>query len=629
MNYFEFLNKKISAAGMPAGYTVYPYYTQGNNPFASTPVFGNRNENVVINGVSIFTSASKEEIAKIDYDKVLKGNSQTYNIQLTPLEYVLKEFFSLDEVKKDADKNGDGEVSVYEARNYVNELAQKDGDNEILSLQDFEKLIKEKGINLEKISDFLDTVRKMQQNQETQNVTPNNNSPVQNPLVQSAAASHSNGRTAAARSVTVQTPVVKSLDTMPLTELKEEKAKRVETMNEKRAALAAVRNGQNEQVKEAKNQAAAAKENYEKVLKSDPSAKKYAKKIIKNNEAIEKNQTEIEKTAEDITNKEAQITDKENSISALEASLSGLESTLSRFPALTGKPEDKEKDAQITAKRNSLKNEISTKKKELQNQKTELAKMQKELEVLNKKKAKLEVERQKLEKEKAKLDELVNKNCSQAVKTALDAYNKASANYKAVKQREETKAMNAYNEAKTAVNEINAKISQKEAEAAADKYSTSDKTDKAVELAEAQVGVNENGSSNDSAEIRKYKNGSVDKNPWCASFVSWLYGAGQGSSNSETFGYTASSQSIKRKAIKAGCYASANSGYIPKKGDLAMWTKSSSTGHVGIVTKVYPDGSFDTVEGNSEDAVTKHHYDSQSSVGNGFNGFVEMDKWIA
>lgn len=108
-----------------------------------------------------------------------------------------------------------------------------------------------------------------------------------------------------------------------------------------------------------------------------------------------------------------------------------------------------------------------------------------------------------------------------------------------------------------------------------------------------------------------------------------MYGAGQHSSNGKTFGYTASSQEIKRKANEAHCYASKNSNYVPKKGDLAMWTKSSSTGHVGIVSKVYADGSFDTIEGNSKDAVTKHHYTSKHSVGSGFDGFVQMDKWLA
>ena len=153
----------------------------------------------------------------------------------------------------------------------------------------------------------------------------------------------------------------------------------------------------------------------------------------------------------------------------------------------------------------------------------------------------------------------------------------------------------------------------------------------AVRLAELELkrGVREIGSSNDSVDIRKYKNGAKNNHQWCAYFTSWLYGRGQGSNNKSTFGFDASTQSIKRKAINAGCYASKNSGYTPRVGDLAMWTKSASKGHVGIVTKVYADGSFDVIEGNSGNKVAKHHYKSQSSVGSTFNGFVKMNEWTA
>jgi len=627
MNYFEFLNLKMAATGASAGYSITPYNNQGINPFVSTPFFVNTSASVGYNGVSIFTSAKKEDLDKIDYEKVLglkNNDNTTENVQLSPLEFVLKEFFALDKVKTDADKNGDGEISVEEAQDYVKNLAQKDGDGEVLSLEDFEALIKEKGIDLEKIADFLNSV----QNQDDA-------AGVRQGVQSSQAAAAPHSKTGSyqpaqshAQTTKVQTPAVKTIETMSLPELKEEKVRRLNTRNDKREALNAVRNGQNEQVKQAKSQLDTARQKYNNVLKSDPSAKKYAKKIIKNQERIQKNQIELDKNAMAITLNEEAISAKESTISTLEGTLSALESSLSKFPSPTGKPEDKKKDEMIKSRRSALQKEIKDKKENLKNQKSDLAALQKENEKLNKEKVKLNAEKQKLEQEKNELENLVNKNCSQAVREALAEYQKAEANYKAVKSKEETNALNAYNKAKMAVAEVDAKIAAKEAGAASDKYLLTDKADRAVELAESQLGISEDGASNDSAEIRKYKNGAADGNPWCASFVSWLYGAGQGSSNSKTFGYSASSQAIKQKAISAGCYVSANTGYVPKKGDLAMWTKSSSTGHVGIVTKVYPDGSFDTIEGNSRDAVTKHHYASQSSVGGGFNGFVQMDKWL-
>lgn len=158
---------------------------------------------------------------------------------------------------------------------------------------------------------------------------------------------------------------------------------------------------------------------------------------------------------------------------------------------------------------------------------------------------------------------------------------------------------------------------------------TSNRALNAVKVAEAELakGVKEDCRNNDSRDIRRYKKGAINNHQWCCYFASYCFGDGQGSSNSDTFGFDASTQSVKNKAIQAGCYAYKNSGYTPKKGDLAMWTKTASTGHIGIVAEVYPDGSFDVIEGNSGDAVKKHHYKSQSSVGSTFNGFVKMSEW--
>ena len=58
-----------------------------------------------------------------------------------------------------------------------------------------------------------------------------------------------------------------------------------------------------------------------------------------------------------------------------------------------------------------------------------------------------------------------------------------------------------------------------------------------------------------------------------------------------------------------------------KPGDL-MIQKRNGASHTGIVTKVYSDGSFDTVEGNSSDAVKTRHYTADSSV---LSGFVLMN----
>lgn len=154
---------------------------------------------------------------------------------------------------------------------------------------------------------------------------------------------------------------------------------------------------------------------------------------------------------------------------------------------------------------------------------------------------------------------------------------------------------------------------------------TSNKAQNAVSLATSQIGVSENGTSNDSIDIRRYKNGSKDSNPWCASFVSWCYGRGQNGNNAKTFGYDASTQSIRSKAINAGKYSSKTTGYVPQVGDIAMWRYNSSSGHVGIVSKVNPDGTFETIEGNCDNKVQKV---TRSRSSEGFDGFVRMNEWL-
>ena len=149
---------------------------------------------------------------------------------------------------------------------------------------------------------------------------------------------------------------------------------------------------------------------------------------------------------------------------------------------------------------------------------------------------------------------------------------------------------------------------------------------KALNLAASQIGVREIGSTNNGAEVNKYRFGKADGNPWCASFVSWCYGAGQNGNNKKTFGYDASTQSIRRKAERAGFYATKQSGYAPKPGDLAIWKYNNASGHVGIISKINQDGSFEVIEGNCQNKVQKT---TRTMASANLHGFVKMDEWLA
>lgn len=57
-----------------------------------------------------------------------------------------------------------------------------------------------------------------------------------------------------------------------------------------------------------------------------------------------------------------------------------------------------------------------------------------------------------------------------------------------------------------------------------------------------------------------------------------------------------------------------------KVGDIVIWRENNAS-HTGFVSKIYKDGSFDTVEGNRGDKVAQGHYKANDS---NLSGFVQL-----
>lgn len=158
-----------------------------------------------------------------------------------------------------------------------------------------------------------------------------------------------------------------------------------------------------------------------------------------------------------------------------------------------------------------------------------------------------------------------------------------------------------------------------------------------VATAEYKKGVHET-SKNDSARIKDYKYGMRNDWNWCSYFANYCYGLGQNDKRT-LFGIAPDkvgrSQDVKKAAQKGGYFSDANKGYTPTVGDLAIWTSKTNAaeGHIGIVTKVYPNGSYDVTEGNKDDKVSVIHYNSQRAKDadterNKFAGFVRMTDYL-
>ena len=453
MNYFEYLNK-LSSGTNRDNFPKVRVNNNNTNPFM--PLFGDA-YSVRYNGMPIFSKATKTDIENVDYTKLTHTNEEAEQPQeLSPLEYVLKNFFSIEAVKKLADSNADGELSVKELKEYVKELAGKDGNLEDISLEDFEAVLKENNIDLDKILEELasETETPVETPDEPSSAVDETTTSAPVEVVPASVSSNSGN------SYNVSTSKEKTLDEMSMDELETERTSRASNVTEKQKAVNAVHNGENEKVKAAKKCADVARAEYEKAIKEDAGAKKFAKLILTNNSNIEKNRQKLDKNAVEINNKEVEIANMETSLEGLKGNLAALKTSLSSIPALSGKPEDKEKDAKIKSRKSELEKQISSKTKEISKQEHKLAGLKKSLEKLQKEKENLEKEKQSLNTEKTKLDELVKQNCSEVTKAKLDAFNRAKQNVEDVKSRELQTAKSELQDAQGKLKEVDVKIAE-------------------------------------------------------------------------------------------------------------------------------------------------------------------------
>ena len=122
--------------------------------------------------------------------------------------------------------------------------------------------------------------------------------------------------------------------------------------------------------------------------------------------------------------------------------------------------------------------------------------------------------------------------------------------------------------------------------------------------------------SNDSARIAQYRSavpgGPVG--PWCAYFASWV-ARESGTPLGDSGQGFARVDDVWSWAERSGRAAPAGAGVTPRPGDLIIWDE-----HMGIVEAVNPDGSIQTIEGNSSDAVTRRTH----QPGGPIVGFVRM-----
>jgi hypothetical protein len=133
-----------------------------------------------------------------------------------------------------------------------------------------------------------------------------------------------------------------------------------------------------------------------------------------------------------------------------------------------------------------------------------------------------------------------------------------------------------------------------------------------------EVGVAEQPpGSNDSPRIAQYRQataGAPGPGPWCAYFVSWAARTAGVPIGDSGQGY-GRVDDVWAWGERTGKAIPASAG-PPQPGDLIVWDE-----HIGIVESVGPDGSINTIEGNSSDRVSRRTYGSD---GGGAIGYVRL-----
>ena len=332
-------------------------------------------------------------------------------------------------------------------------------------------------------------------------------------------------------------------------------------------------------------------------------------------EKYSEKQDEIQESDKKINEYESQISEKESKIGSNESKLSNLEA---EFGAIKTDTDDEEINKSNKERKTELQKEINDLKEENE-------KLQEEIDDLEDKKQKEEELKTKNQEELAEIqDEIAQKNPEIAEK--MGKIQEEIKNIEEIKNKDVAEIDKQIEAKRQEANKYQQEIGQKTGEASS--MTGSKMVQDALRLAEEELakGVHELTGNNDSPEIDKYRNGSANGQPWCASFVSWIYGAGQNSDNAATFGYDASVSGIQSKAQQAGYYAQKGS-YTPQAGDLMIQKNNAS--HVGMVTSVDPDGTIHTIEGNSSDKVQRCTYAPGSSGYNKISGWVKMNEWLS
>ncbi len=280
------------------------------------------------------------------------------------------------------------------------------------------------------------------------------------------------------------------INQMTLEELKAEQAKRQETADKAEQQLKDVYSGNNSAVEAADKELETAEEEYQKALDGEsPEVKEMIQGYEKNRsetlESIEQNQTTMDELNSNLLDYESQKSQLENDIATCDANISALQSALESYPDNA----DGDKQAEIDQSKAEIEAQIA----ELEAQKASLEEQKNEAETNITNTNQLISDTQTLINDlNAQYDEIsaeMENLVSESTKEALQKVREAKDNIQIVrKQQAEEIKSKTVEPAKKDLDEINAKVREKEA-AKLKSDNSFGSSDKAIEVLEALKGA--------------------------------------------------------------------------------------------------------------------------------------------
>lgn len=524
-----------------------------------------------------------------------EAGTQTANSEeeINFLNAAIADMFKNEEFKNIVDNDANGEISEEELLNMINTITEFDSNEDTVSLNDIIQTMTktaESDFQIQTEASLEESIK----NADTYTTTTREN-----------AGGWNNGYGTKNYQGSYNT-AEEALDNKSVEQLETIVLDREETLNQKQEILSNIQNDTNEDLANLKQEAQTAFQAYTEKLNEIDSNK--ANKLIE----LTQTKEEIEKNNTEITNLDTTIADCDNSLGNIHSRISVLNNQKSKLQSA------EDKNGTITAQLSALQSELN----QLESQEDEINKQkeaaQKNKEALKARNEELEEQYGNIDEEISKLEEEILKIENEDLQQAKVDYENKKTEFETTKKEALTKAQQEVEEATKLLNEAKKELVEEQNNVAKRIYSPdglTQNTRNAIEKAFQELGIREVGGENMGEDVLKYGGNAGD--PWCASFVSWLY-------KDSPLAYNASVSGLRNQAIEAGYYSKEGT-YTPKPGDI-MIQKENGAGHTGIVTGF--DGEYVyTIEGNSGDAVRERRYRVGSSEYAKISGWIRMNEW--